>query len=187
MPELIQCLQSLSPKWKWRSHPIFVTLTIAIGQFSDNFLFGMRVPLIPVLVHDHLHITDPEENQRYTAIILASFSVAILITALPVGWIADFRFLRGYLYLIGLGTLMWSIVVFYTSESFAWMIASRGLNGFSAAVLYAAGYAMVADSVGAENLGKALGTVSRSYFPLSTITAVYYETLFLYNLVLGFF
>ncbi|KAM7188892.1 Major facilitator superfamily domain containing protein [Naviculisporaceae sp. PSN 640] len=159
MPGVTNLLPRLSPRWKWRSHPVFITLTIAIGQFSDNFLFGMRVPLIPVLVHDHLHITDPEENQRRTAIILASFSAAILVSALPVGWIADFRFLRGYLYLVGLGTLLWSIVVFYTSESFVWMIASRGLNGFSAAVLYAAGYAMVADSVGAENLGKALGTI----------------------------
>ena len=57
------------------------------------------------------------------------------------------------------------MITFYTSDSLAIMIMSRALNGLSAAILYAAGYAIVADSIGAEDLGKALGTVS--LYPLT--------------------
>ena len=39
------------------------------------------------------------------------------------------------------------------------MVASRVLNGGSAAVVYAAGFSMVADAVRGEDLGKAFGAV----------------------------
>ncbi|KAK3330045.1 major facilitator superfamily domain-containing protein [Apodospora peruviana] len=145
----------------WRSHPLFIVLTVGIGQFSDQFLFGMRIPLLPLLVHEHLHIPDLDspEIQRLVANILAAFSIATLVSAVPAGWLADFRALRGHLYLAGLGALLWSTITFYTSESYAVMLFSRTLNGLSAAILYAAGYAIVADSVPKNDLGKALGTI----------------------------
>jgi len=58
-----------------------------------------------------------------------------------------------------LAALLWATVTFHTSASFVMMIASRVLNGMSATVLYAAGYAMVADAVAPDDLGKTFGTV----------------------------
>lgn len=126
---------------------------------------------MPVLVHDHLHISDPSEAQHLVANILAAFSIATLVFAIPAGWLADFRAIRGYLYLAGLGALLWSTITFYTSERLVTMVMSRALNGLSAAILYAAGYAIVAESVGAEDLGKALGTVSLYFLPELTTLA----------------
>lgn len=149
----------------WRSHPCFVVLTIATGQFSDIFMFGMRVPLLPYLVRSHLGVPEDEVQSR-VASLLASFSIATLVTAVPAGWLADFPAARSRLYLAGLGVLLWATVTFYTSGSYAVMVLSRMLNGVSAALLYAVGFAMVADAVGPGDLGKALGTVSLHPEPL---------------------
>ena len=149
-----------SDRWSWRSHPHFIVLTIAIGQFSDYFMFGMRVPLLPYLIRSHLDNVSEDEVQSRVASLLMSFSIAVLVTAVPAGWLADFPSVRNKLYLAGLGVLLWATVTFYTSENYAVMVLSRVLNGVSAALLYAAGFAMVADAVGPRDLGKALGTVS---------------------------
>ncbi|KAK1757847.1 putative membrane transporter protein [Echria macrotheca] len=142
----------------WRSDPRFIVLTVAVGQFSDFFLFAMRVPLLPSLVRSHLDA--PEHDvQSLVASLLASFSIATLVTAIPAGWLADFPSLRGKLYLAGLGALFWSTVTFYTSSSYAMIVFSRVLNGSSAALLYAAGFSIVADAVAPGDLGKALGTI----------------------------
>ncbi|KAK0656874.1 major facilitator superfamily domain-containing protein [Cercophora newfieldiana] len=143
----------------WRSHPNFIVLTVAIGQFSDFFLFGMRVPLLPYLIRAHLPSVPESAVQSRVATLLASFSVALLVVAVPAGWVADFRAWRGRLYLVGLGALFWATVTFYTSRSFGMMVGSRVLNGGSAAVLYAAGWSMVADAVRGEDLGKAFGVI----------------------------
>lgn len=143
----------------WRSHPRFIVLTVGIGQFSDFFLFGMRVPLLPYLVRLHLNVPESAVQSR-VATLLASFSIATLASAIPAGCLADRTGgWRGKLYLLGLAALFWSTVTFYTSKDWDMMILSRVLNGVSAAVLYAAGFAMVADAVAPGDLGKSLGLV----------------------------
>jgi len=149
------------PPSSWRSHPRFIILTIATGQFSDLFLFSMRVPLLPYLIRSHLPQVPEAEVQSRVATLLASFGLALLAVAVPAGWLADLHEKwRGRLYLGGLAALFWATVTFYTSREFGMMVGSRVLNGASAAVLYAAGFAMVADAVGPGDLGKAFGTVS---------------------------
>jgi MFS family permease len=150
----------------WRSHPTFIVLTIATGQFSDFFLFGMRVPLLPSLIRSHLPSVPESEVQPRVATLLASFSLTLLLVAIPAGWIADFKAWRGRLYLVGLAALFWATVTFYTSRSYGMLVGSRVLNGASAAVLYAAGWAMVADAVRGEDLGKAFGVVSLFFLQL---------------------
>ncbi|KAK0751654.1 major facilitator superfamily domain-containing protein [Schizothecium vesticola] len=147
-----------STLFPWRVHPTFTVLTVATGQFSDFFLFGMRVPLLPHLIRTHLHVSEAQVQSR-VAILLAAFSLATLVTAIPAGWLADFGWLRGRLYLAGLGALLWSTIVFYTARTWETILLSRVLNGISAAVLYAAGFAMVVDVVPPGDLGKALGTI----------------------------
>jgi len=162
--------RSTEKKHQRRSHPSFIILTVAIGQFSDFFLFGMRVPLLPYLIHAHLPSVPESEVQSRVATLLASCSLALLVVAVPAGWVADFRAWRGRLYLVGLGALFSATVTFYTSRSFDMMVASRVLNGGSAAVVYAAGFSMVADAVRGEDLGKAFGAV-RWFFSSRVVEA----------------
>ncbi|KAK3393534.1 major facilitator superfamily domain-containing protein [Podospora didyma] len=142
----------------WRSSPIVIGAAVAIGQFSDLFLFGMRIPLLPFLLRNNLGVPE-EEVQGRIATLLASFSLASLIFAIPAGYVADFPRLRGPLYLVGLLALAGATITFYTSHKYAILIVTGALNGFSVAVLYAAGWSMVADAVAPENIGKALGTI----------------------------
>ncbi len=70
----------------WRAHPAFTVLTVATGQFSDFFLFGMRVPLLPHLIRTH---TVPEDQVQSRLPFFWLPSVSLLSsTAVPAGWLA---------------------------------------------------------------------------------------------------
>ncbi|KAK3382519.1 major facilitator superfamily domain-containing protein [Lasiosphaeria ovina] len=149
---------SLRTVMGWRSHAVVVGAAVAMGQFSDLFLFGMRVPLLPFLMRDHLNVPEAEVQDR-VAVLLASFSISSFLCAVPAGLIADIPNLRSPLYLAGLLAMTAGTIVFYTSHEYAVLIITGALNGFSIAVLYAAGWPMIVDAVAPQNIGKAMGTI----------------------------
>jgi MFS family permease len=148
-----------SPKglW-WRVHPFFILLTVTIGQFSDIFLYGMALPILPYLLRDRLGLP-ASTIQSHVSALLAAFSAASLVFAIPAGAMVDWMATRQRPYLIGIIALMAATVMFATAENFALLFISRLLQGLSAAVVSAAGLAMVVDTTGCKDLGKTLGTV----------------------------
>jgi Major Facilitator Superfamily len=163
-------MNELSPigLW-WRSHPFFILLTVAVGRFSDIFLYGMVVPVLPYLLRDRLGL--PEGDIQIDAfVLLAAFSAASLVFALPAGWLVDWTATRRYPYLIGLIALTAATILFAVADTFVLLFVSRVLQGLSAALVSAAGLAMVIDTTGSRNLGKTLGTVRgmhKMYEPFS--------------------
>jgi MFS family permease len=142
----------------WRAHPIFILLTVAIGQFSDIFLYGMVLPVLPYLLRDRLGLP-LITIQSHVSVLLAAFSAASLVFAVPAGWMVDWMATRQRPYLIGIIALTAATILFATAENFSLLFVSRVLQGLSAAVVSAAGLAMVIDTMGCKNLGKTLGTV----------------------------
>lgn len=149
----------MTPGHQWRSHPSFTLLTVAIGQFTDLFLYSIILPVLPFLLKDRLHLPPPQ-IQTHVSILLASFSFASLIFAIPAGWLADYLPSRRTPYLAGLVVLMVATVIFAISRNFWLLVMSRALQGLSAAIVNAMGLAMVVDTVGSEKLGMTMGTVN---------------------------
>jgi MFS family permease len=142
----------------WRSHPFFILVIVAVGRFSDILLYGMVVPVLPYLLRDRLGL--PEVNiQTDVFVLLAAFSAASLVFSLPAGWLVDWTVTRRYPYLIGLTALTAATTLFAVADTFVLLFVSRVLQGLSAALVSAAGLAMVIDTTGSRNLGKTLGTV----------------------------
>jgi len=40
---------------QWRSHTLFITTTVGTGAFTDLFLYGLIVPVLPFLLKDRVH------------------------------------------------------------------------------------------------------------------------------------
>jgi MFS family permease len=143
---------------RWRSHAVFILSTVAIGQFTDLFLYGMMIPVLPFLLHDRLDLPR-QAIQSNVSQLLAAFSAASLVFSVPAGWLADWTTSRQTPYLLGLLFLMAATISLTFAESFLVLFLSRVLQGLSAAVVYATGLAMVIDTVGPNSLGRTLGTV----------------------------
>ncbi|KXJ90616.1 membrane transporter [Microdochium bolleyi] len=148
------------PPWglQWRSKRSFIIATVAVGLFTDLFLYGLVVPVLPFMLKQRLDIAD-EDVQTYVSGLLAAYAGASVCFSLPAGWIADRTSSRQAPFLCGLAALLLATIMLALGQSIAILVVARILQGTSAAVVWTIGLAMVLDTVGLENLGKVIGTI----------------------------
>ncbi len=91
--------------------------------------------------------------------LLAAFSAARLLFALPAGLLADSTSTGRAPYRVGLVFLVTATLMFAFAENLIPLFVSRVLQGMSAAIIYTTGLAMGIDTVGSKKLGRTLGTV----------------------------
>ncbi|ETS85443.1 hypothetical protein PFICI_03468 [Pestalotiopsis fici W106-1] len=143
---------------RWRSSTVFIISTVALGLFTDLFLYGLVVPVLPFMLSDRLSIPE-NEIQSYVSGLLAVYAGVQLLCSVPVGWIADRAPSRQLPFLCGLVALLAGTVMLALGRSIAVLILARALQGMSATVVWTIGLAMVLDTVGTENLGKTMGVI----------------------------
>lgn len=149
-----------TPPWglHWRSNTVFIIATVAIGLFTDLFLYGLIVPVMPFMLHRRLSIPE-DQIQSYVSGLLAAYAGASVLFAFPAGWVADRTNSRQAPFLSGLASLLVATIMLALGRSVALLIVSRVLQGISAAAVWTIGLAMVMDTVGPSNMGKVVGTV----------------------------
>ncbi|KAI0010664.1 MFS general substrate transporter [Xylariaceae sp. FL0662B] len=148
------------PPWalRWRSNTLFIIATVAIGLFTDLFLYGLVVPVLPFMLRARLAIPE-DEIQSYVSNLLAAYAGASVVSSVPAGWVADRTDSRRAPFLSGLAALLAATVMLALGRSIAVLVVARVLQGVSAAVVWTIGLAMVLDTVGPENLGKVVGSI----------------------------
>lgn len=143
---------------KWRSHTLFIIATVAIGLFTDLFLYGLIVPVLPFMLQQRVDI--PEDKvQSYVSGLLASYAGASVLFSIPAGWVADRTNARRTPFLTGLVALLAATIMLAVGQSVAVLVLARVLQGTSAAIVWTVGLAMILDTVGPENLGKVIGSI----------------------------
>jgi MFS family permease len=143
---------------KWRSNTLFILSTVAIGLFTDLFLYGLIVPILPFILQDRLRI--PHSHvQTYSSILLACYAGASILFSIPAGIIADKLPSRKLPFLVGLVVLLASTIMLYLGQSIAELILARIFQGISCATVWIVGLALVLDTVGSKKLGVAIGSM----------------------------
>ncbi|KAK5197275.1 hypothetical protein LTR92_003214 [Exophiala xenobiotica] len=143
---------------RWRASTPFIISTVAIGMFTDLFLYGLVVPVLPFMLKERVHIPDGK-IQSYVSGLLAAYAGASVIFSIPVGVIADRTNARQLPFLCGLAALLAATLMLAFGNNIAMLVIARLLQGTSAAVVWTVGLAMVLDTVGPQNLGKVIGTI----------------------------
>ena len=146
----------------WRSNTFFILATIAVGLFTDLFLYGLLVPVFPYLLQDRIGI-DPSEVQSYTSMLLALYAASQIVVSPFAGIFADRISTRQAPFLAGLLALLFATVMLALGQSIAVLALARVLQGISAGVVWTLGLAMCLETVGPQDLGKAIGTVCLIY------------------------
>ncbi|KAI1475890.1 MFS general substrate transporter [Daldinia eschscholtzii] len=149
-----------SPPWalRWRSNTLFIIATVAVGLFTDLFLYGLVVPVLPFMLRNRLSIPE-DEIQSYVSNLLAAYAGASVVSSVPAGWIADRTNSRRVPFLSGLAALLAATIMLALGKSIAMLFVARVLQGISAAVVWTIGLAMILDTVGPQNLGKVVGSI----------------------------
>lgn len=149
---------------KWRSNTFFIVSTVAIGLFTDLFLYGLIVPILPFMLKDRIGLPQ-DQVQSYVSMLLAAYAGASVVFSIPAGWIADRTSARQTPFLCGLAALLAATILLAFGQSIAVLIIARVLQGTSAAVVWTVGLSMILDTVGPQNLGKVIGSVRLRVFP----------------------
>lgn len=143
---------------RWRASAFFIIATVAVGIFTDLFLYGLMVPILPFLLHDRISLPQ-DQVQGYSSALLALYAGASVLFSLPAGWIADRTGSRRLPFLGGIAALLGATLMLSLGKSLAVLVLARILQGMSGAVVWTVGLAMILDTVGVENLGKVMGTI----------------------------
>lgn len=143
---------------RWRASTLFIIATVAVGIFTDLFLYGLIVPVLPFLLRDRISVPQ-DQVQSYSSALLASYAGASVLFSLPAGWIADRTSSRRLPFLSGLAALLAATLMLSLGKSMAVLVMARVLQGMSGAVVWTVGLAMIMDTVGVGNLGKVMGTI----------------------------
>ena len=169
--------KSSSAPWglRWRSSTLFITATVGIGLFTDLFLYGLVVPILPFILRNRVNLPD-SQIQSHVSALLAGYAGASVLFSIPAGVIADRTSARQTPFLAGLAALLAATLMLFLGQTVPVLIVARILQGISAAVVWTIGLALVLDTVGPENLGKTIGSVGASESHASG-PIVLYETL----------
>ena len=143
---------------RWRSNTLFIVSTVAVGLFTDLFLYGLIVPVIPYLLRQRIG-TPRHQVQGYTSGLLAAYAGASVVFSFPAGILADRTKTRQAPFLCGLFALLGATVMLAVGQSIAVLVVARILQGTSGAVVWTIGLAMVLDTVGSNDLGKTIGSI----------------------------
>lgn len=147
---------------RWRSSTPFILLTVAIGLFTDLFLYGLVVPILPFLLTSRLHVP-AAQIQSYVSALLAAYAGASVLFSPVAGVLADRVASRRAPFLLGVAALLAATVMVGLGRALWVLVLARVLQGVSGAVVWTVGLALVMDTVGTERLGVTIGSV---WFPL---------------------
>ena len=143
---------------EFRSSKGFIVATVASAVFTDVFLYGIVVPVLPFALTSRASI-DASKVQTWTSILLAVYGAALLVASPICGWFADRSTSRRLSLLLGLLMLAGSTVLLTVGSSIGIFVAGRVLQGLSAAVVWVVGLALLSDTVEPQELGYWIGYI----------------------------
>ncbi|OKP11573.1 hypothetical protein PENSUB_2875 [Penicillium subrubescens] len=150
--------------YNFRSSETFIVIVVSIAIFTDVFIYGMIVPIVPIALVKRAGAREEE----------ALF-----------GYFADHCRLRRLPFIVGLIALGASTGLFVIARSLPVLIIARGLQGFSGAAVWVVGLAIIADNVPPDRVAEAMGhtSIALTWGALlgPTIGGVMYEKLGFYG------
>jgi MFS family permease len=146
----------------WRSNSFFIVSTIGIGMFTDLFLYGLIVPILPFMLRDRIGVPE-EQIQSYVSMLLAVFAGASVVCSPFVGYLSDRFSSRQGMFVFGLVLMIFATVLLFTVDSIPFLVIARMLQGVSGAFVWTIGLALCLETVGPDKLGTTVGSVSSSF------------------------
>ncbi|KAL8725510.1 MAG: hypothetical protein Q9181_006394 [Wetmoreana brouardii] len=142
-----------------RSSKWLILTTVCVAVFTDLFLYGIIVPVIPFALTNRAGVADVDV-QHWVTVLLAVYGAALLASSPVCGWLADQSTSRRLPLLCGLLALAGSTMMLCFGHNIGVLVAGRLLQGISAAVVWTVGLALLVDTVGQKEIGQVMGFVS---------------------------
>ncbi|PQE28964.1 hypothetical protein CJF30_00003989 [Rutstroemia sp. NJR-2017a BBW] len=138
---LSQISQFLHLASRCRSSKGFIIASVSIAIFTDTFLYGVVVPVLPFALTERAGI----ETDRGTVLRSVDDSCPSPSRQFP--------------FLVGLLALSGGTVMLCVGENIGVFVAARIIQGLSSGLVWSVGLALLVDTVGSSQIGQAMGYV----------------------------
>ncbi|KAK2616645.1 hypothetical protein QQS21_000468 [Conoideocrella luteorostrata] len=144
--------------FNWRSGKWFIVFTVSVALWTDLFLYGIIVPILPFLLEERLNL--PKGHiQSYVSGLLAAFAAASFIFSPVTGFLADRLSTRQAPFLVGLLALLGSTTLLLVGRALPVLFIARILQGVSGAFVWTIGLVLCVETVGTDSLGQTMGSI----------------------------
>ncbi|CAG8012940.1 unnamed protein product [Penicillium salamii] len=145
-----------------RSSDKFILVAMCFAIFTDTFIYGMIVPILPYLLLQGGQVSKGDV-QKWTSILLAAYGAALLVGSPIIGLVSDRIRSRRSPLLFGYITIAASTLIFALGGSPAMLTVARVCQGLSGAVIGVLGLAIIADAARPETVGEFMAYGSLSF------------------------
>lgn len=128
----------------FRGSTFFIVLTVSLAVFTDIFLYGIIVPVVPYAFPQRMGV--PEEDvQKWISVSLGLYSAGLVVASPICGYFADKMPSRRITLWGGLVVLIGSTILLCLSTNIAMFIVGRLILGASGGVVWTVGLALISD------------------------------------------
>src|SRR5262245_120393 len=135
----------------FRSRSLILAL-VTLATFTDIVAYSVAIPVLPDLSRKF------GASPTMIGVLFASFGVTLLTVSIPMGAVSD-RIGRKGPMVGGLVALAAATLLFAFATSLPWLFAARLVQGAADAMTWVVGFALLADSYGADERGRVSGIV----------------------------
>lgn len=141
---------------KWRSsNPVIIT-SITLAVFTDTFLYGIVVPVIPFAFSSQMGVPEDDvQNQISRA--LALYAAGLVVLSVLTGVVADHMKRRRPVMLFGLLLLIAATAIVCWAKSPGVYDLGRFIQGASGGIVWVSGLAILADASDPDTIGMFMG------------------------------
>ncbi|KAL2860829.1 MFS general substrate transporter [Aspergillus lucknowensis] len=143
--------------YRWRSSQLWIIATATISLFSETFLFGFIVPILPYMLETRLGL-DPSRTQNFTTTLLTVYGVISLVAAPFIAHFADKTPNRKGPLLLSLAACASGTVLVACSSTVWVLMAGQALQALASSSVWIVAFATLVDSVSEENKGTVVGS-----------------------------
>ncbi|KAJ5457261.1 hypothetical protein N7530_012535 [Penicillium desertorum] len=144
-----------------RSSSTFILVALCFALFTDTFVYGIIVPILPFLLISHGN-TDSKDVQKWSSVLLASYGLALLLGSPAVGYFCDKYRTRKAPLVCGFIAMALATVLFISASNIWVLLLARVCQGLSGAVVGVLGLSMIAETSSPEHLGSHMACGSAS-------------------------
>ncbi|KAF3214001.1 hypothetical protein TWF106_009354 [Orbilia oligospora] len=144
--------------YQWRSSTPFIISCIAIALFTETFLYGFIVPILPEILQDRNHVP-PGDIQRVTYQLLTIYGAIAMVSSMLIGELADRASSRQTPLIISLAVAFVGTLTLALSTKLWGVFLGRIIQGIGGTAAWIVGFATLRDSIHGSNMGKAAGLI----------------------------
>lgn len=143
--------------YKWRSSQLFIITTATLSLFSECFIFGFVVPILPYMLETRLHL-DPSRTQHFTTTLLTIYGAVSLVSAPFIAHFADKTPSRKIPLLLSLSACASGTVLVACAKTVWLLMAGQILQSIASASVWIVAFATLVDNVDERSKGKVTAT-----------------------------